>query len=186
MYNDSAGNMISMQTLDSQLKPNFESTYTYNKSNKLILSMTKNLNNQSEIQREYWYDKELRLSKIVESNLMNKKSSTTKYKYDEKGNQTSYLTTQRNGKLRESKTEYKYFDDYYEKIGFSAEGYQDAYFKLDYDENILTRIFYNSDGSIRNTSHYVLDQYGNWTQETFEADDFFALSVRTIEYYSEE
>jgi len=82
--------------------------------------------------------------------------------------------------------ELTHYENYYEKVEKNKQGIIKAYWKLDNNDNILIRTFYNDDGSIRNTSIYELDKYGNWTKETFEAENHFAISIRTIEYYIDE
>ena len=78
------------------------------------------------------------------------------------------------------------FKNYYEKVEKDEEGVVRAYWKLDYNDNILIRTFYSKNGNVRNNSTYELDEYGNWTKEIFEAENHFAISVRKIKYYKEE
>lgn len=153
-----------------------EERYVYDTIDNILIKSTYE---DSELQRIYKFfrDSKNEVTKIETFNSQNQLVST----YDI---EKSTTTEKPNSTSREY--ELNKYANYYEKVEKDKEGVVKAYWKLDYNDNVLIRTFYDDNGNVRNNSTYELDEYGNWTKETFEAENYFAISVRRIDYYKEE
>lgn len=153
-----------------------EERYEYDTTNSIYIKSTYE---DTELQRIYKFfrDSKNEITKIETYNSDNQLVST--YNVEKSTTAEKPSSTSRDYELTK-------FTNYYEKVGKDKKGGIKAYWKLDYNDNVLIRTFYDDNGNVRNNSTYELDEYGNWTKETFEAENHFTISVRTIDYYKEE